>query len=457
MTQSIDWQAVDDYIEAHIDDTIALLKRLVDQPSISAQNIGIDACADLVAAVLSEHGLDGRVLPTDGYPLVYGAADGTSDRTLLLYLHYDVQPPEPLELWQSPPFALTRRDGKLFGRGATDDKGHIAARLAALAALRHVHGALPCRVKLVIEGEEEIGSPSIDRWVRANRELIAADACIWEAGGVDHSGWPTQALGLRGIWYIELFVETAAIDIHSGLGGSIFPNAAWRLVWALSTIKGADERILLPGFYDDVVAPSARDLALLAELPDHADQWRQSFGLTRFLDDGLTGADLRRQAVFAPSCSINGLTAGYQGVGGKTILPARAGAKLDFRLVPNQQPETVARQLRAHLDAHGFSDVQIRPIGGYPAAKVDPDHPFVRLTTDTAFDVYGQPSVIEPMVGGSGPMASFVDVLGVPVVMCGVGYPDSAAHAPNEHVRIDDLVLGIKHTARIIGRFATGS
>ena len=444
---------IDAYIERDIDRYIAQLARLCGQPSISAQNLGIAECAQLVATMLQEHGYAAEVMPSDGHPVVYGAGTGQRDKTLLFYLHYDVQPPEPLELWESPPFELTRRGEKLFARGVSDDKGHIITRLAALDAVRHVLGELPCNVKFVIEGEEEIGSPSMDAFVEKHQAKLAGDACIWEFGGVDSEGAPSQSLGMRGIFYVELSVETASRDVHSGLGGSIFPNAAWRLVWALNSLKDAAENILIPGFYDEVVPPSARDLAMLAQLPDESQFLLEMYNLPGFLK-GLTGGlAWQREAVFVPTCTICGLNAGYQGQGSKTVQPARASAKVDFRLVPEQRPADILQKLRAHLDAQGFADVAITVYCGEHPAKVDPDDPFVQMATAVAADVYGREMVVSPMIGGSGPLYPFVKTLGVPVVAAGCGYPDGRVHAPNENIRVPDFINGIRHTARIVEAF----
>jgi len=447
---------VDAHIEQNQDYWLEQLARLCAQPSVSAQNLGISECAQLVATMLQEQGYQAEVIPSDGYPVVYGespSGKGRSDKTLLFYLHYDVQPPEPLELWESPPYVLSRRGDKVYARGVSDDKGHIIARLAALAAIRQTLGELPCRVKLVIEGEEEIGSPSMPTFVEKHREKLAADGCIWEFGGVDYQGRPTQSLGMRGICYVELSVQTASSDAHSGLGGSIFPNAAWRLVWALNTLKDENERILIPGFYNNVVPPSQRDLALLDKLPDESAELRAQYGLSGYVR-GLTGGlEWKRAAVFEPTCTICGLDSGYQGPGSKTVLPARATAKVDFRLVPDQSPDEVLARLRTHLDEQGFADVQITYHGGTRPARVDPDDPFVQLANQAAIEVYGTEPVIEPIIGGSGPNYPFIHVLGVPLVSAGIGYPGGMAHAPNENIRLDYFIQGIRHTARIIERF----
>ncbi len=341
-----DFTQVDRHLEQHLDESLTELTRLVAQPSVAAQNRGMEPCAEMVAVMLRARGFATEILPTGGAPAIVAERAGRSEKTLLIYNHYDVQPAEPLELWTSPPFEATRRDGKLFGRGVSDDKGHLVARLFAIDAMLAAWGELPCRVKFVIEGEEEVGSVHLPAFVRAHKQRLAADACLWEFGGVDHREVPMQYAGLRGICYVELSVETASTDIHSGLGGSIFPNAAWRLTWALATLKDRDERIRIPGHYDSVRKPTARDRELMAALPEVAGEYRERYGVAKFLRGLEGGVDLRVAEVFEPTCTICGLTSGYQGAGSKTVLPAQASAKVDFRLVPDQMPEDVLQRSR---------------------------------------------------------------------------------------------------------------
>jgi acetylornithine deacetylase/succinyl-diaminopimelate desuccinylase-like protein len=452
MTQPM--QNIDRYLEENLDASIAELSKLSAQPSVAAQNWGMQECAALVGELLRARGFTVEIMPTPGAPVVYAERQGKSDRTLLFYNHYDVQPPEPLELWESPPFEPTLRDGMLFARGVSDDKGHITSRLFAIDALLAETGELPCNIKFVIEGEEEVSSVNLHHFIRDNVEKLAADACIWEFGGVNHDEVPMQYLGLRGICYVELSVQTAIIDAHSGIGGSIFPNAAWRLVWALNSLKGPDEHIRIPGHYDDIIPPTTRDRELMAQLSPVVAEYTTRYGVSSFLKGTTDEVELKMQEVFEPTCTICGLTSGYQGPGSKTVLPALASAKVDFRLVPGQTPEKVLENLRRHLDAEGFEDVQIKFLGGEPAARTDPDHPFVRLVVDAAADVYEHPMQLVPMIGGSGPNYPFIHDLNLPVATAGVGYPGSQAHAPNENVRIDLYLKGAKHIARIIRAFA---
>ncbi|MFC2053789.1 M20/M25/M40 family metallo-hydrolase, partial [Chloroflexota bacterium] len=410
-------------------------------------------CADLVADMLHARGFDVQIMTTDGAPVVFGERYGRSDKTLLIYNHYDVQPPEPLDLWDSPPFEPSLREGILYGRGVADDKGPIVSRLLAIDALLEQDGELPCNIKFIIEGEEETSSVHLHDFVENNQEMLSADGCIWEFGGVDHRETPMQYLGLRGICYVELSVETAKVDTHSGTGGSIFPNAAWRLVWALRSLKESDGRIRIPGFYDLVKKPSPRDRQYMAALPEVAAEYKERYGVKYFLKGLTGGVDLRIAEVFEPTCTICGLTSGYQGPGSKTVLPARASAKVDFRLVPDQQPLEILDQLRIHLDNQGFEDIQIEYLGGEPPARTDPDDPFVKLVVETAEPVYGHPMQIVPMVGGSGPSYPFVHLLKLPVATAGPGHPGSLAHAPNENLRLDLYLKHAKHMVRILKAF----
>jgi acetylornithine deacetylase/succinyl-diaminopimelate desuccinylase-like protein len=447
-------QAFDTYLKQNMDASIVELSRYCAQPSVAAQNWGLSECANLTAQMLKDRGFTVEVIETEGAPVVFGERQGRSDKTLLFYNHYDVQPPEPLELWESQPFEPTLRDGKLFARGVSDDKGHLTSRLFAIDALLDIDGELPCKIKFVVEGEEEISSIHLKDFVINHAEKLKADACVWEFGGVDHREVPIQYLGLRGICYVELSVETAQIDVHSGLGGSIFPNAAWRLVWALSTLKDENEHIRIPGHYDKVQPPSDRDRELMKALPETADEYKTRYGVDHFLKGLAGGVDLRIAEIFEPTCTICGLTSGYQGAGSKTVLPAKASAKVDFRLVPDQTPEQVLQDLRAHLDSEGFSDVQINFLGGEQPARTDPDDPFVKIVVETAASVYGQPMQVVPMSGGSGPNHAFVHHLHLPVVSAGIGYPGSQAHAPNENIRLDLYLKGAMHIVRIIKEFS---
>jgi acetylornithine deacetylase/succinyl-diaminopimelate desuccinylase-like protein len=446
---------IDSFLSSRLDDYLAETAELCAQPSISARKEGVRECAELVMKILGRHGFEAQMFETAGSPVVVARAKGRSERTLLFYNHYDVQPPEPLEQWTTPPFQPTIRDGALFARGAKDDKGEFVARLAAVDAVRAAHdGELPCGVTFVVEGEEEIGSPHIAQFVREHAGLLKCHGAIWEEGGTDSDGRPGTWLGCRGLLYVELFVEVMNRDAHSGNAHAL-PNAAWRLHWALESLKGRDERVIrILGFYDAARPPSALDLQLIDDLPDYESWARESLGVKEFVS-GLRGKDIER-AIFNPTCNIAGLTAGYQGEGIKTIIPSRASAKVDFRLVPDQDPDDIFDKLRAHLDAGGFADVAVTKVGAVPPYKASPDDPFVALTAKAGEDAYQLPYRMTPIVGGTSPMYAFARPLGgIPIVTCGVGYgTNNRTHAPDEHVRLVDFLNAARHMARIVDGFA---
>ena len=441
------------YIEDHLPDYLDDLKRLCRQPSVAAQNQGIQECAQLTKQMLEEIGFPAQVLPTQDprYPVVYAERAGRSSKQLLFYNHYDVQPVEPLELWDSPPFEPTERDGRIFARGVSDDKGHLVARFAALKAMLAVRGELPCGVKFCIEGAEEIGSPGFDQFVEDHQELLQADACIWEGGGVNWQGNPLITLGLKGILYVELEVRSTSRDSHSSYA-TVVPNPAWRLVWALSTLKDQHENILIPGFYDDVREPTSLELEAVAKMPAEEEQLKAELGVPGFLK-GLRGEAFRRRHLFDPTCTICGIESGYTGEGTKTVLPATARVKLDFRLVPDQRPEDILSKLKAHLASQGFDDLTVTYSDGENPARTAMDSPFIKLVSATARDVYGKEPLLVPTMTGSGPMYCISQGLGLPVASSGIGFPDDKIHAPNENARIDYFLKGILHAAAILNEF----
>ena len=455
----VPYDEVDRYMADHLEESLADLERLVRIPSVSAKGEGIADAAKCVATLLSDAGFKAQVLPTAGHPVVYAdsaasaasparADAGDEGRTLICYNHYDVQPPEPLDLWISPPFEPARRDGRLYARGVSDDKGQLVSRIAAMHAVRAVSGGhLPVRVKFLVEGEEEISSPSLEPFVAAHRDLLAADTCVWEFGGVDHEGRPEVVLGLRGICYVEFRVRTLSRDAHSGEAHNL-PNAAWRLIWALNSIKGPDERIRIPGFYDTAAPPTESDLRLLDAMPSNEEHTREQYGVREFVG-GHTGETYKR-AVYQPTANVAGFGAGWQGAGSKTVTPAEAVAKMDFRLVPGQDPQEVLARLRQHLEAQGFGDVEVTYLGGERADTTPPEEPFVQLTVRTAEAVYGKPAVVKPLIGDSGPMQAFRQYLGTPIVTLGCGDPESRAHSPNESIAIEHFALATRHMAHLL-------
>ena len=450
---NIRFMMIDTHIQQHLDAHLNEVIELCAQPSVSARSEGTRECAELVATVLARHGLAVQKFETAGNPILIAHADGASPRTLLCYNHYDVQPPEPLNLWESPPFEPAIRDGALYARGSRDDKGELVARLAAMDAVRAAHhGELPCGITFIVEGEEEIGSPHIAHFVEHHKRALACQGAIWEEGGIEPGGAPYISLGARGLLAVELSISTMKTDAHSGRA-LFLPSAAWRMVGALQSLKDGDERILIDGFYDSARGPSVRDLEFLEALPDTLALDRDIYGIREYLH-GRTSAEVKR-AVFEPTCNIQGINTGYQGDGLKTVIPSKASAKLDFRLVPDQEPDVCFGLLRAHLDKLGFADVVATRLGGMHPAQTPSGDPLVALASRAAQAVYGKPAVIYPMVGGSSPIHAFRNPLGgIPVINPGIGYWDNRAHAPNEHFRINDFVQATRHLARVMEGFA---
>jgi len=442
----------DEHVRAHAREYVDELKELVRLPTVSAHGTAIEETAAVVLGRAKRAGVAAEALRTKTGPPTIVGETGSGARTLLVYDHYDVQPPDPLDEWKTPPFEPVEERGMLFGRGVSDNKGNLMARLQAIEAYRATVGELPLRIRVLFEGEEEIGSAHLAAFVRENADRLKADGCIWEAGYKDAAGRPTISLGLKGIAYFELRVRGAKQDVHSSQA-TILPNPAWRLVHALATLKDKDDRITVDGLMDHVRKPSADDLALLERLPFDEAEVKRIHGINTF-NRGLTGTPLKLKHFFEPTCTICGLTSGYSGPGSKTVLPAVASAKLDFRLVPDLEPELVGRLLRAHLDKRGFTDIEITPFHGERPSRW-PNTSSVALAAIAACtDTYGVEPVVYPLMVGSGPMSQVCDQLKIPVVGFGAGNASSANHAPNENIAVTDYVDHIRAFGRFLHAFA---
>jgi len=443
----------DAYVRAREREYIDELKTLIRQPTVSAQGIGIPETARIVLDRAKKRGgIAAEALTVDGGPPTIVGETGRGDRTLLVYNHYDVQPPDPLDEWETPPFEPTERDGFLYGRGVSDNKGNLMARLQAIDAYRATMGELPLRIRVLYEGEEESGSAHLAAFVARHGERLRADGCIWEAGYKDAAGRPTISCGLKGIAYVELRVRGANKDAHSSLA-TIVPNPAWRLVWALATLKNDADQITIDGFMDAVRPPTAADRALLEGLPFDDEGMLRIHGITRFVR-GLHGYELKKKHFLEPTCTICGIVSGYTGAGSKTVLPAVASAKIDFRLVPDLTPEKVTLLLRAHLDHRGFEDVEVVPGHGEPPSRWPTDSVTARAAVDACRSAYGSEPVVYPLLAGSGPLSTVCGALGIPAAGFGSGNAASANHAPNENIAIADYVDHIRAFGRFLHTFA---
>jgi acetylornithine deacetylase/succinyl-diaminopimelate desuccinylase-like protein len=431
-------------------DAVGLLELLCRQPSVSAEGRALDETAAVVEELLGDAGFETRQLRADSGPAaVWGQHAGRSDYTLLLYNHYDVQPVEPLELWDSPPFEPTVRDSRLFARGTADNKGELAVRLAVIRAMREQRGELPIGIRWIIEGEEEVASPHFDEIVRRNIELLEADGCLWEGSPARLSdGRPSVTLGFKGVLAIRLDVALLTGDQHSMTAG-VLPSAAWTVVQALASLRNPDGSVRIPGFYDAVRAPTEAQLRAIADESDSEElAVRATTGVAELVD-GLSGAAFRERMSFAPTCNINGIDSGYSGPGMKTIVPARASAWLDFRLVAEQDPETILELLRSHLEAEGFADLEVTALGRAEPAGTSLDHELVRTVSAIAEQVAGRPASITNSSAATLPIvASLARHVGVP----GLSAPDNPLyfganlHAPNEHVKLEDIGHAVRFT-----------
>jgi acetylornithine deacetylase/succinyl-diaminopimelate desuccinylase-like protein len=442
---------VDSQSERFIDD----LCNFVRQPSRTGYLDEVRSCAVYAAELGKRAGWTAQVVEVDDLaPVVLLEHAAPAGRpTLLLYSHYDVISPEPVSEWSYPPFSATRVDGRIIGRGTTDAKANVLSLIKAVESWLAVRGEPPCGVKLILDGEEERGSSNLPLFVDGWRDRLGADAALSFDGGIDASGVPKIGLGTSGMLYVELEVRGAKKELHSA-GARLYVNPAWRLVWALASIKGPDERVLIDGFDDDIVPPTDRDRDLMAHMPWNDQRQLEEAGLPEFLT-GVRGLDAVERLLFQPGLAICGVTSGFSGEGPKAVIPDRASAKLEFRIVPNQTPEGVLAQLRAHLDRHSFADVELRTLATVETAKTAPDAAIVESTIAAARSLYGEP-MLKPTEEYAGRQGAWLGTrLGIPGVQTGVGPPGHRGHATDEFVTVEHFIKGIKFGATILERFAS--
>jgi acetylornithine deacetylase/succinyl-diaminopimelate desuccinylase-like protein len=451
----ISTSAVDQYIEKNSRRFIDELKELCSFPSIS--NHGKDAiepARDWIADRLSRYTDRVETLDAGGMPALYAEVPGAGRRKLLLYQHYDVQPVDPIDLWDSAPFEPVEKDGRIIARGVADDKADVMARIHALETLKAL-GEVPVTLRFLVEGEEEIGSKTFEKIAHDHSSKLAADGCLWESGSsFDDAGRPTIQFGCRGLLYVQLRVKMLDFDQHSGWA-SIYPSAAMYMIAALASLRDQEMNITIDGFYDTVVKPTEADRRMMAKIDPEVDKRKKLVGFDHLVRNPRSEAVIE-QMLFTPTCNIAGVTTGYQGPGSKTVLPAEATAKLDFRLIPNQDPADVAAQLRKHLDSRGFERVEILWSDGEKPARSDPDSAVGKTMIDCVRELYGEP-VLWPFMPATGPMHPVVADLGIPTVLpVGVGRPDNRIHAPNENIHADDYVNAVRLMCRVWERFGAG-
>jgi acetylornithine deacetylase/succinyl-diaminopimelate desuccinylase-like protein len=448
----ISTSAVDAYIEKNSRRFVEELKELCAFPSIS--NHGAEAvkpARDWLAERLARYTDRVETLEAGGMPALYAEVPGSGRRKLLLYQHYDVQPVDPIELWDSKPFEPVEKDGRIVARGIADDKADVMARIHAVETLKQF-GDVPVTLRFLVEGEEEIGSKSFEKIAHEHSSKLSADGCLWESGAsFDDASRPTLQFGCRGLVYVQLSVRFLAFDQHSGFA-SIYPSAAMYLIEALASLRDQDMNVRIDGFYDGMLKPTDADRRMMAKIDPEVEQRKKLVGFDRLVRDPKPERVIE-QLLFTPTCNIAGVTAGYQGPGSKTVLPAEATAKLDFRLIPDQDPAHVLDSLRKHLDSHGFDKVEIVWADAEKPARSDPESDVAKSVIESVRELHGEP-VLWPFMQATGPMHPVVSDLGIPTVLpVGVGRPDNRIHAPNENIRAADYINTIRLMCRVWERF----
>jgi len=429
---------------------IDLLKRLVGIPTCVNKNHDMKPVIALLTDEFKKRGFKVQTfsVSVSGPPVLMAEVNRGMKKTLMFYNHYDVQPEEPLEEWKTPPYTLTIKNERLYGRGANDNKGPLVANIFGVQAAFDAGYEPTCNVKFIIEGEEEVGSLHLEEFCKTHPELLKSDGCIWEEAYATPNQRSEVYAGVKGDVYFELRAKGVHIDAHSS-NAPIIINPAWRLVWALATLKDEKEEILIDGYFDDVAAPRKEELELFKKYPpDLIDQYRQLYKIEKFLL-GRNDVEFWKELLLRPTCTISGLSAGYEGPGSKTVIGREAMAKLDFRIVPNQKVERVQKLLRQHLNRKGFSDIEVQLITGYEPSRTPVDNPFIVLLAKLAKDFTGIDTVVFPSHQASGPAYLFGPH--TPWAMCATPDPETNAHAPNESMRLSDL----RYMTAFIGAIAT--
>jgi acetylornithine deacetylase/succinyl-diaminopimelate desuccinylase-like protein len=452
----VDRATLDAFLRAHHDSFVEELAELVRLPSISTQsNPGVQACAERLVDTLQRSGLEARLLATPGQPVVFGQRLARPGRpTVLIYGHYDVQPVDPLDAWQSPPFEPSVRDGRLYGRGSSDNKGQHLAQLLALRALLALGDELPLNVKVILEGEEENGSPHLAGFVQEHRDLLTADVAYTSDGPVHDSGRPLVVLGVRGMLSVELRAHGANRDVHSGNRGGVVPYPAWELVHLLASLRAPDGRVAIEGFYDSVRPATAAEREAMGRLPLDLDAHLREYGINRLPPPDDWG--YYERLMLQPTLNIAGLHAGYTGGGIKTIIPHQAIAKLDLRLVPDQTPEDVFRLLERHVRAHA-PGIELVRLGDMQPSRTPIDNPYTQTVLAAVREATGEEPYVVPSLGGSLPDYVFTRILGIPSLLVPYANPDQNNHAPNENFELARFVGGIRTCATVLQRIAASS
>ena len=425
---------------------ISDLQKLIKIPSVSARKQNLEECAKEIVAMMKKIGINSELIYFDDDqknsappPLVYGEVKSKSNpngKTLLFYNHYDVQPEEPRDLWEYEPFEGKVEGNLIYGRGASDDKGELVTRLKAIEFFLKQRGDVPMNIKFLIEGEEEIGSKNISKYLKKYNTKFKTDIVIWEFGYIDQEQKPIISLGMKGLLYVELTAQGASRDVHSSLA-VLIENPALRIVQALSTLVDREGNILIKDWFKEVKELSEEESLIINSEPFDEESFKKEYGISKFINN-ISGKRVKKALTSEPTCNISGLNSGYSGPGAKTITPSKAMVKIDFRLVPNMDPGLQFKRLEKHLVENGFEDIEVTLIHGEAAGRTALDNQYVKIIEKSANEIFGD-SIISISSAGTGPMYDFIDLLKAPCISIGGTYIFSRIHSPNEFANIDLL------------------
>jgi acetylornithine deacetylase/succinyl-diaminopimelate desuccinylase-like protein len=448
---------IDDVLAVHrreLGRCVAQLAALCRIPSVGGDDAAMEETVRWIVAAMREAGITADVLPGEGnHPYIVGEARGDGARTLLFFNHYDIANyTHPVEArpGERPPFSGAVEEGRIYGRGVADDKATLLSRIHAVRTWRRARGRLPVTVRFLFEGKRTLTTGALARFLERHIGRVRADACCWEAGAKDEADRPLITLGHKGQLFVELRCRTANADYPSRL--TALPNAAWRLTWALASIKSPEERVALPGFYDDVrPITETEERAFYRHLAADTEGLQARTGVRAFVR-GLRGQAVMRFLYSEPTATICGVEAGYVGPGHRLVSPGRARAHLELRLVPDQDPDRIRAALRAHLDACGFADVEMDVLASHPPHSLPADHPLVAVVAEAARAAYGVEPVIVPFATGMGSRYVFRRHTSMPIVGFAVGYAGAQLETNEEHIRIRDYEEGMRHILHLLAR-----
>ena len=415
--------------------------------SISTDSVAIRQCAGVLKTDMEALGIDTRIMENDGNPVVYGELmNGKNRFTLLIYGHYDVQAVEPLELWESDPFEPEIRDGRIYARGAGDNKGQLMAQLLGIKTYQELYGELPINIKFVFEGEEELGSVHLPEFVKENTELLEADLIYTADGSSHNSGNPLILLGVRGILNFEMTVKGADFDNHSGNTGNVVPNPMWKMIELLNTMRDENGKVLVEGFYDNIREPSQTDMRLLSSLPYDQKDIGEKIGFT---DLNMDGETYYRKLTMEPTFNISGMESGYTGNNAKTIIPSTAAVSIDMRLVADQDPADIFKKVEAHVRKFD-PDIKVTYRGAMHPSRTPSDLEIVQVVTDAVGESYGKMPLVQPSMPGSLPDYVWTDYLDTPSIIMPYANFDQHNHSPNENLKVENFFGGIKCTCNLV-------